>query len=294
MSVRPVAECTSRLPNRVALRAGLAWPVLKVQPRHVRFRILNGAVSRAIQLSFQDAAGKVYNDRCRIVGSDGGVIGKDRKGPLGGRAYPQRGLYMGNAYRWDVVCDLRGLSGSLFLTNAPNEDLMNPVPPMFCKSHLLMRIDISATEQPSESLFPKHVDLGARAFNTAMPDYEDVPERGTTVDQEMGAAALRSATRRALNKNHDREMKFKKQSGYWVMNNNVGWDHNINKQVRATVADAEQKKRDSEHGTHMVASNIGQNVIEVWELQSGGGWVHPVRRFSACMPSALLTIACSD
>jgi FtsP/CotA-like multicopper oxidase with cupredoxin domain len=103
----------------------VAWPVLTVQPRHMRMRILNGAVSRALQLNIQDGRGKNYNDRCRIVGADGGVIGKDRTGNLGGRAFPTtHGLFTSNAYRWDIVCDFRNLDGSLYLTNEPNEKLM--------------------------------------------------------------------------------------------------------------------------------------------------------------------------
>jgi FtsP/CotA-like multicopper oxidase with cupredoxin domain len=118
--------------------------VLTVQPRYVRFRVLNGAVSRALSLSFQDAKGKRYNDRCRIVGSDGGVIGKDRTGSLGGRVFPtSRGLFTSNAYRWDIVCDFRNLEGSLFLTNEPDKELMKPEPAMV-RISLLRQADVVA------------------------------------------------------------------------------------------------------------------------------------------------------
>jgi FtsP/CotA-like multicopper oxidase with cupredoxin domain len=252
--------------------------VLTVQPRFVRFRMLNGAVSRALQLNFQDAQGTRYNDRCRIVGADGGAIGKDRTGPLGGRAFPTtHGLFMSDAYRWDVVCDFRGLDGSLFLTNEPNEKLMKPVPPMFCNSHLLMRIDITTGAAPSTSLFPAAVDLSPAAFNSpaAMADYKQVPENGTVVDQEMGPAAIADATQKALNGYWDRQMHFKKQGDFWVINN-LGWGENINKHPRAAVADAAQSARDAEFGSHLIAPNVGQNFVEIWQLKAGGGWVHPV------------------
>ena len=188
--------------------------MLTVQPRYVRFHVLNGGVSRALSLNFQDANGKKYNDRCRIVGSDGGVIGKDRTGTLGGRPFPtRRGLFTSNAYRWDIVCDFRNLEGALFLTNEPNEDLMEPVPPMFCNSHLLMRIDITTTKNPSESLFPHKVDLTPASFNSPahMADYSKLPEGETVVDTEVGAAALKKAARKALDGDADRRLHFKKQ-----------------------------------------------------------------------------------
>ena len=263
--------------------------MLKVQPRHVRFRILNGAPSRALQLSFQDANGKLYNDRCRIVGSDGGVIGKDRVGPLGGRAFPsKRGLFTSNAYRWDVVCDFRDLDGSLFLTNEPNKNLMKPIPPMFCNSHLLMRIDISATATPSASLFPDAVDTSASTFNDPehMADYTKLPADGTVVDQEIGAAEIARSTGKALNGYWDRRMHYKKQGGYWVINN-LGWGENTNKHPRAAVADAEQRVRDAEHGSHLIAPDVGQNFVEIWQLKAGGGWVHPVRSLACSVIDVL-------
>ena len=201
----------SRLPPSAPLNssgsvAGVAWPVLKVQPKHIRFRMLNGAVSRALGINFEDANGKKYNDRCRIVGADGGVIGKDRTGNLGGRAFPtNRPLFTSNAYRWDVVCDFTGLDGSLYMTNEPYGELMKPIPAMFCNSHLLMRIDISASEPPSKPLFPVSGD--------AVPDYTKLPSRPTVVDQEIGAEALAQATRKALGGDYDRQLKFGKQVG---------------------------------------------------------------------------------
>ena len=219
--------------------------MLTVQPRFVRFRILNGAVSRALQLNFQDATGKKYNNRCRIVGSDGGVIGRDRNSDLGGRAFPtMHGLFTSNAYRWDVVCDFRGLEGSLFLTNEPNDELMKPIPAMFCHSHLLMRIDVTAdpSKPPTQSLFPDHVDESPAAFDRpdTVPDYTKLPEGGTVVDMEVGQATIAASTAKALSGNFDRRIDFGKQSDYWVIGDNLGWDHNTQNMARALDMDAAQ------------------------------------------------------
>jgi hypothetical protein len=149
----------------------------------------------------------------------------------------------------------------------------------FCNSHLLMRIDITTKEEPSESLFPDAVDTNPSTFNNPahMADYTKLPEDGSVVDQELGADAIAEATRKALDGNHDRRLRFKRQGDYWVMGDNAGWDHNIKRQSRAVVADDDQEERDKEHGTHLIAENVGQNFIEIWQLKSGGGWVHPVR-----------------
>ena len=59
---------------------------------------------------------------------------------------------------------------------------------------------------------------------------------------------------------------------------NWGWDHNSEGHPKAVVADAEQQLRDRKFGSHLIATDVGQNFVEVWQLKSGGGWVHPVRR----------------
>ena len=42
--------------------------------------------------------------------------------------------------------------------------------------------------------------------------------------------------------------------------NDRGWDHedNLGK------------------GKHIEFNNVGQNTVELWTLESGGGWVHPI------------------
>ena len=60
------------------------------------------------------------------------------------------------------------------------------------------------------------------------------------------------------------------------MVDNLGWEHNVDDHHAADDADDDQTERDGEHGTHLIASDVGQNSVEVWELRSGGGWVHPV------------------
>ena len=57
------------------------------------------------------------------------------------------------------------------------------------------------------------------------------------------------------------------------MSNVCRWDHNVDDHARAVDTDAAQAKRDAEHGSHLIAPNVGQNTVEVWQIKSGGGWV---------------------
>lgn len=76
------------------------------------------------------------------------------------------------------------------------------------------------------------------------------------------------------------------QGDYWVIEDNWGWDHNSDDQIGGDDTDAAQRERDGEFGSHLVASDVGQNTVEIWQLESGGGWVHPVRRRCLCQACA--------
>jgi hypothetical protein len=93
--------------------------------------------------------------------------------------------------------------------------VQKPVPPMFCNSHLLMRIDITTSKPPTPSLYPDRVDTAASTFNSAahMPDYTKLPPGGTVVDKEIGEGLIDQLTNKALNGYWDRRMVFKKQVG---------------------------------------------------------------------------------
>ena len=120
-------------------------------------------------------------------------------------------------------------------------------------------------------------------------------------------------TQRALNGESDRSLKFGKSSGMWLVGfpakfelhscllteshcgvlvsscalcvtrlpalppqfNDRGWDHedNLGK------------------GKHIEFGDVGQNTVELWTLESGGGWVHPIhvhlvvsRSVTHCLP----------
>lgn len=118
--------------------SGIPWPLLTAEPKWYRLRLLNAASARPYLLRIRDGNGvDVSSSACQIVGGDGGL----RRSPV---PFPAGGLYMAVAERYDVVCNLRPYAGrTLFVWNMFDDDRMKDVP-MFCNSHLVMRIEVAA------------------------------------------------------------------------------------------------------------------------------------------------------
>jgi len=74
----------------VILVNGRPWPVMKVERRKYRFRILNASISRTYRLRLDTG------DPLVVVATDGGLTAKPQ---------PVTGLLHGNAERYDVVID---------------------------------------------------------------------------------------------------------------------------------------------------------------------------------------------
>ena len=70
---------------------GRTWPVLDVEPRRYRFRVLNGCQARFLILSFDDPAVEVWQ-----IGSEGGFLRQPAK---------VTELLMGPAERADLIVD---------------------------------------------------------------------------------------------------------------------------------------------------------------------------------------------
>jgi FtsP/CotA-like multicopper oxidase with cupredoxin domain len=107
----------------VAIVNGAPWPVLNVEPRRYRFRILDGSNARFYNLNFGNA--KVY-----AIGSDGNYLDKP--------AQLSR-LFIAPGERYDVIVDFTGLGGqNITVTNdatAPYPGGLSPVPyvdPVLC------------------------------------------------------------------------------------------------------------------------------------------------------------------
>jgi FtsP/CotA-like multicopper oxidase with cupredoxin domain len=75
----------------------------------------------------------------------------------------------------------------------------------------------------------------------------------------MYCGRLQQLVVRALAGESDRSLKFGRGEGMWLFNGR-GWDKNDN----------------LGKGKHIEFDDVGQNTVELWTLEAGGGWVHPV------------------
>jgi spore coat protein A, manganese oxidase len=86
----------SSLMGDVNLVNGKPWPLMKVEPRKYRFRILNGAISRSYKLKLSTG------DQMFVIGTDGGLM----PAPA-----PTTSLRIGMAERYEVIIDFSKYAG---------------------------------------------------------------------------------------------------------------------------------------------------------------------------------------
>eukprot|EP01125_Pyxidicula_operculata_P020034 TRINITY_DN7310_c0_g1_i1.p1 TRINITY_DN7310_c0_g1~~TRINITY_DN7310_c0_g1_i1.p1 ORF type:complete len:930 (+),score=243.11 TRINITY_DN7310_c0_g1_i1:290-2791(+) len=128
---------------------GIPWPVMNVEARHYKFRVLNAAITRPWKLYLSNGA-TFY-----VVGSDGGIIHH----PVAVTTYKHA-----VAERWELVFDfsIYAPGTEIYLMNAPQRTV-----PMFCQSHLVMKfVVVAASAIPDVPInpgvaFPVHDSLDA-------------------------------------------------------------------------------------------------------------------------------------
>ena len=229
--IDPLGVHENSLYGDVNLISGIPFPLMPLEAKWYRFRFLNAAVSRPFLVKIKNNTGDdISQTQCKIIAADGGI----RNTPV---AFPAAGLLIGIAERYEAVCDFSPFKGqTLFLWNDRDEDRMKDVP-YFCYSHLLAKIQISATAPASSPQFQE---------NLAIP----TPENSLT--RVLSSSDISTALRRANNGQFDRRMQFGKANGQWAINGET-WD-----------------------SFKIAADDIGQNTWELWLFQTGGGWFHPV------------------
>ncbi|CAF1407708.1 unnamed protein product [Rotaria sordida] len=215
----------------INMMSGIPFPLMCLEPKWYRFRILNGAVSRPFLLKIKNnALQDVSQQICKIFGTDGGF----RDTPV---TFPTTGLLIGIAERYDVVCDFRALKNQiLYMWNHKDDTFMKDVP-YFCYSHLLAKLQISATTSGSSPEFQEN-----------MPN--PVPEK--PIKRVLNNSDINIAINMANQGQFHRRMVFGRSNGHWVINGET-WDT-----------------------FKIAAENIGQNTWELWLYETGGGWFHPV------------------
>ena len=116
---------------------GRPWPVMQVEPRKYRFRVLNASVSRSYKFALTQTDGATSPDlTMTVIATDGGLMPK-----------PQPVTYWrhGMAERYEVIIDFSKFRGkSLYLKNV---GLPNNVD--YPSTRDIMRFDVSAKDPTS-------------------------------------------------------------------------------------------------------------------------------------------------
>ena len=188
----------------VNLVSGIPFPVMNIQPRWNRFRLLNAAVSRPWLVKIKDSNLNDISQRlCKIIATDGGY----RDEPVD---YPVEGLLIGVAERYEFVCDFSRLnSQTLYFWNDQDTRVMNDVP-YFCNSHLIAKVNIGAT---TTGLVP-----------TFIPS-QNSPDPVKPIDKTLSASDIQKAIAMANAGQAHREFAFGRRNGHWTINGET-WDTN--------------------------------------------------------------------
>jgi spore coat protein A, manganese oxidase len=132
---------------------GKVWPVLEVEPRKYRFRILNASNARFYHLTLNEARGATATGRPGPpfiqIGTDGGFL------PAPVRLTD---LTIGVAERFDVIIDFSGAEGQSFILNndakAPFPDGDDVVPENVMMFKVARRLSSRDTSSIPRSLAP--------------------------------------------------------------------------------------------------------------------------------------------
>ena len=232
---------------------GKVQPRFDVEPRRYRLRILNGSVARTygFSLMVSDSPDGLVNARAIteavIISTDGNLL----PAPI-----PMRdALPMGGSQRVDVVVNFANYRGRfLFLVNR-FEQFNGRGPEGYLGSgpdgvqfklmpgDAIMRFDV-ATSLP-------------RGDNSHVPDklrempWQDNDAIGLLSEKQILDAV--GTTNPFPNVSAVREWKFGRTNGMWVVNGQI-------------------------YDSTRPSAVVGVNTGEIWVMQGGGGWVHPVHQ----------------
>ncbi|WP_326558899.1 multicopper oxidase family protein [Micromonospora sp. NBC_01796] len=181
---------------------GNTWPVLKVEPRRYRFRLLNACNSRFLVLRIAgDATARPAATAVPIwqIGSDGGFLPK---------AVRHEQLVIGNAERVDVVVDFTGIAEgtALYLVNeGPDHEFSGGTPGTDyavanpATTGQVMKFLVGSLVAPDGSLPPEQLELpafaplgkesGTRQFSLNVQNSTVVPAAGTVAHLAGGVDA---------------------------------------------------------------------------------------------------------
>ena len=178
----------------VILVNGVPWPVLKVKAKIYRFRILNASISRSYRPTTSPAV------PMHMVATDGGLAPKSQQ---------ISNWRHGNAERYEILIDFRGMAGKQVYLN----NLSNPNNRDFDNTNKIMRFDVVADDVIGPDT------AGSRTL-TSIPS--------TLVSSETMDLTQTSAMK-------VRNIRVERTNGLWVLNGQT-WDDVINSGFKSVLA----------------------------------------------------------
>ena len=230
---------------------GKIQPRFAVEPRKYRLRILNASASRTygFSLMVSDSPNGLVNARpvaeASIIGTGGNLL----PAPL-----PMRdGVPLGSSQRLDVVLNFANYRGRfLFLVNRfeqlngrqPENYLgSGPDGPQFklTPGDAIMRFDVGTvlTSGDNSQLPVKLRDM----------PWQDNDSIGLLTEQQIINAV--GTSKPFPNVETVREWKFNQTNGMWTVNGQI-------------------------YDGHQPNAVIGKDTAEIWVMQGGGSWLHPI------------------
>ncbi|UJR17736.1 hypothetical protein I4U23_004634 [Adineta vaga] len=182
--------------------SGIPFPLMNLEAKWYRFRMLNAAVSRPYLLKIKNAALQDIGQQiCKVIATDGGYRATTV-------TFPTAGLLIGVAERYEIVCDFTTFKGqTLYMWNDFDDDWMKDVP-YFCYSNYIAKLQILSTTPTSSP-----------EFNEQLTNPQ--PER--PIARVLDASDIATAVRMAANGDFHRRMVFGRSNDQWVINGET-WD----------------------------------------------------------------------
>lgn len=187
----------------INLVSGIPFPKMNFEPKWMRFRLLNAAVSRPYLFKIKDHRLNDISQRiCRVFATDGGFANRHV-------AFPAEGLLIGVGERYEIACNFSGYgSRTVYFWNDFDPKIMKDVP-YFCNSHLLSKVVFSATTaQPNPPVF----------ITT-----QTTPDPLKPLYKVLSTADVNTATSMANADQYHREFVFGRSNGQWTINGET-WD----------------------------------------------------------------------
>jgi FtsP/CotA-like multicopper oxidase with cupredoxin domain len=187
----------------INLVSGIPFPQMNLEPKWLRFRLLNAAVSRPYLLKIKDSKlNDISQTVCRVIASDGGY----RKTHI---AFPLEGLLIGVAERYEIVCNFTGYNGkNVYFWNDYDPVMMKDVP-YFCNSHLIAKgvFKLTTTER-TPPIF---------SYN------QNTPDPLKPIFTVLSTSDINTAVEMANNGKYHRDFQFGRSNGHWTINGET-WD----------------------------------------------------------------------